>query len=111
MRAFLEAYPHGSNRASLAPPAEDHVDPVVLAANASYGHPVPAGASYVVFSFDGDVFVRFGVAGVAASVPGASATSGGGSVLNPSQRRLPDGITHIALIATEARKGSLSFYA
>ncbi len=111
MRAFLEAYPHGSNRASLAPPAEDHVDPVVLAAKTSYAHPVPADASYVVFSFDGDVFVKFGTDGIAASLPAASGTSGAGSVLNPSQRRLPDGITHIALIASEARKGSLSFYA
>ena len=111
MRAFLEAYPHGSNRASLAPPAEDHVDPIALSANTSYVHAVPAGARYAVFSFDGDVYVKFGTNSVAASVPAASAGTGAGSVLNPTQRRIPDGVTHIALVATDARKGSISFYA
>ena len=69
MRAFLEAYPHGSNRGALAPLAEDHVDPIVLAANTSYAHPIPAGAAYVLFSFDGDVYAKFGTSGVGAASP------------------------------------------
>ena len=111
MRSFREQHPFGSHRAAFAPPPSDHVDPIVLAAGASQAHPVPAGAEYVLFSFDGDVYVRFGAsASVTASVPGASAVSGDGSELNPAARRLPLGTTHVALVADAARKGSLSFY-
>jgi hypothetical protein len=112
MRSFREPYPFGSSRAALAPLPSDHVDPVVLAANVSQARPVPAGAQYVVFSFDGDFYARFGEsAATAAAVPGASATNGQGSELNPAARRIPAGLTHIALIADAPRKGSLAFYA
>ena len=112
MRSFREPYPFGSSRAALAPLPSDHVDPIVLSANLSQAHPVPAGVQYVLFSFDGDFYARFGESpAIAATLPTVSAADGEGSELNPAARRIPAGLTHIALISEAPRKGSLAFYA
>ena len=107
MLAFLETYPHGSNRAALAPPASDHVDARVLAAGVAEAHTIPAGAKYVAFSATADFYAKFGGA---ASVPAADVTNGTASALNPTQRRVPDGVTTIGLIAPAASVVTLSFW-
>jgi len=97
-------------REMFSPVFSDHVDPVVLAANTLYRHPVPAGARFVHFSFDGDFLARAGGVTDSIAVPTATATTGLAGELNPAARRLLGGATHILLISETARKGSLAFY-
>lgn len=110
MRAFLEPFPLGTHRAAMAPQPSDAPVAIVLAAGSSKAVAVPAGAAFVALSFTGDVWARFGAAGVAAAVPTADVTNGSAPVLNPDARRIPDGATHLALIAEAACKGSLEFW-
>lgn len=111
MRQFLHnPQDHGGPRAALAPVVPDYVDARVLAANTSEVFAIPAGARYVVFSFTADFWAKFGTSGVTAAVPSADMTDGAAPELNPAARRIPDGITHLALVAEAAVKGSLSFF-
>lgn len=111
MRPFYDSErPHVSPRGSLAPPCPDHVDPVVLAPATLHRHPVPAGARFVLPSFDGDVWLRAGDGDDSIAAPSATATTGLAGELAPGARRIPVGATHILLIAEAACKGSLAFY-
>ena len=82
-----------------------YVDARDLAANTNETHTVPAGADTVYFSADGDFFAK---PNGAAAVPG-DVTDGTASEMNPEGWDLA-GITSIGLIASSARKVTLSFY-
>lgn len=110
MRPFTASYPDTVGATQFAPIMSDYNEAVVLAANTSKLVPVPAGARYVAYSFDGDFWAKAGTSTITAAIPGATTTDGTGAVLNPTQRRIPDGITHLALIASAARLGTLSFW-
>lgn len=118
MRSFVEDFPFGSNRAGFAPAFPDYVEDVVLAADTLVRVPIPAGATFVLLAFDGDVRAKLGVATTQLALPGATTADGSGSELNPAARRIPaklgDGATsptHLCLRAPAACKGSLAFYA
>lgn len=111
MRSFLEDYPNGSGRGALAPQVSDYVDARVLGAGANEVHAIPAGAAFVNFSADGDFYVKFGTSNaVTAAVPAADVTDGSAPILNPGSRRIPNGATHIALIAAAARVITMEWY-
>ena len=84
----------------------DWVDAAKLAADGPTVNTrqAPAGAKYVLFSGNGDFWCRITPeaqgAAVAAAVPAADVTTGGGSELNPSMRILPDILgAYISLIS------------
>ncbi len=111
MRPFFETdYPRSGSRGSLAPVQADTIDARVLAAGAAEVHAVPTGAQHVLFSATGDFFAKFGASGVAAAVPAADVTNGSAPELNPAARRVPDGATHVALVAPAACTVTLSWY-
>lgn len=110
MTAFLEAYPGGSGRGMFAPEPAGHIDAIVMAQGVGRVHAVPSPCHWAVFSFTHDVFVRYGDSSVVVAVPEASTSDGSGPELNPAARRIPDGVTHIALISPEDCAGSISFY-
>lgn len=82
-----------------------YVDARDLAANTNETHTVPAGADFVIFSGDGDFYAK---PNGAAAVPG-DVTDGTASEFKPSHWNL-DNVTSIGLIATAARKVTLTFY-
>ena len=120
MRSFVETTPlGGSARASFSPPCPDYVEDVVLAADTLARVAIPAGARFVVFSFDGDFRSKPGVVTTTLALPAATTSDGSGSELNPAARRIPETIkvgaadvapTHLCLRAASACAGSLSFY-
>lgn len=111
MRKFTEGNPYLSGAAQFAPPEADYHEAVVLPANTIQVVAVPPGAAYVFPNFTGDFYWKFGGSNaVQAAIPATTTSDGSGSALNPTQRRVPDGVTHIALIAETACKGSLSFW-
>lgn len=111
MRSFFESdYPHTGDRGSLAPVPSDYVDARVLAASTSKRHTIPAGVTHVLFSADGDFFARFGDGTITATVPAGDVTDGGASMLNPAARRIPAGVTHVALISAAARAVTMEWY-
>lgn len=118
MQSFFENYPDNTGRSQFAPGFPDYIEDIVLAAGALTRIAVPTGARFAVFSFDGDVRVKLGDASTALALPSASTTTGSGSELNPSVRRIAAlqgreaaAVTHVCLIAPTACTGSLSFYA
>ncbi|NNM75081.1 hypothetical protein [Enterovirga aerilata] len=118
MRGFFEAqYPYSGNRGSFAPAVADYVEDVVLAADTLVRVPIPAGARFALFSFDGDFRLRLGVSNTTFALPSATSTNGTGSILNPAARRIPETLgdgttvpTHLCLRAPAACKGSIEFY-
>jgi hypothetical protein len=117
MQDFIESYPFTTPRLAFAPPFADYVEDVVLAADVMQHVGIPAGAGFVLLSFDGDVRVKIGIPATVLALPAISTTNGTGSELNPAARRIPatlaDGSTipsHIVLRAALACKGSLAFY-
>lgn len=118
MRSFYEAFPHSSARLALAPTFSDHVEDVVLDADMLVRIAIPAGARFVLASFDGAFRVKPGTVSTTLTLPAASTGNGSGSELNPGARRIPDLLadgstvpTHLCLRAPFACKGSLAFYA
>jgi hypothetical protein len=83
-----------------------YIDARDLAANTNETHTVPAGADFVVFSADGDFYAK---PNGAAAVPSGDVTDGSASELNSSHWDL-NNVTSIGLIASAARKVTLSFY-
>lgn len=79
--------------------------------------PIPAGALFALFSFDGDARVKPRTPATALVLPAATSSNGSRSELSPAARRLPpmlgDGVTaptHLCLRAPSACKGSIAFY-
>ena len=110
MRSFIEDWALGGNRGAAAPIVSDTIDARVLASNTAERHTSPTGALFVSFSATGDFYALFGTSGVTAAVPGSDVTDGTASELNPNARRIPDGVTHISLIAPEATVVTLAFW-
>lgn len=115
MQPFFEAYPSNNGRLEHAPAFADHIDDVVLGAGAPVRIAVPAGARFVLFSFDGDVRAKAGAADVLARGASITSSDGAAAELNPAARRLVSATgtaaTHISLYAAIACTGSVSFYA
>lgn len=117
MRQFISTSLYDSPRAAFAPAFPDYVEDVVLAADTLLRVPIPAGATFAVFSFDGDFRAKVGVATTALALPTATSADGSGSELSPAARAIPaklgDGATaptHICLRAPAACNGSIAFY-
>lgn len=108
MRPFSEGYPYSAGTALLAPLPSDHIDVRSLAANTAENHTIPQSARFVTFSSTGDFYARFGAA---ASIPAGDVLDGTASDFNPTQRRIPEGVTTIGLIAPTDCKIQLAFYA
>jgi hypothetical protein len=101
----LTMRPSANGGETFARSAPLYIDARDLAANTNETHTIPAGADFVIFSGDGDFFAK---PNGAAAVP-ADVTDGTASELNPVIWDL-NGVTSIGLIATAARKVTLSFY-
>lgn len=97
-------------RLALAPPPADWIDERPLAANVAQRHAIPAGAAFVLFSSSGDFRAKYGDASVVAAIAGGAVTDGSASELNPAARALPEGVTHISMIAPATATVTLSFY-
>ena len=113
MRNFIDGcYPYTGTRAASAPVVTDYVEDVVLAADTLVRVPIPAHASFVLFSFDGDVRAKVGTAETSFALPTVTSADGTGSILNPGARRIPDdpAATHVCLRAPATCKGSIEFY-
>lgn len=118
MRKFFEAFPENSGRLQFTPATPDYVEDVVLAADTLVRLAIPAEARFALFSFDGDVRVRFGDASTSLALPSVTSGDGLGSEFNPVARRFAplsgEGgptASHICLRAPAACAGSVSFYA
>lgn len=79
----------------FAPAPATQIDAVVLAANTAETYTIPTGARFLLFSADGDFYVRY--AGTAA-IPAADITNGSGSELNPAMRYVKS-LSSISIIA------------
>ena len=101
----LTLRPGANGELTFARSAPFYIDARDLAANTNETHTVPAGADFVFFSADGDFYAK---PNGAAAVPG-DVTDGTASELKPSHWDL-NGVTNIGLIASAARKVTLSFY-
>jgi len=112
MRQFQENYPYGSNRGTITPLPPDYVDARVLGVATAERHALPtsSGAKFVSFSSNGDFYARFGDSSINAAIPAGDVTDGSASELNPTARRIPDGVTHVSLIAPAATIITLSFW-
>jgi len=97
--------PGANGEQTFARSAPTYIDARDLAANTNETHTVPAGADFVYFSADGDFYAK---TNGAAAVPG-DVTDGTASEMNPKHWDL-NGVTSIGLIASAARKITLSFY-
>ncbi len=86
--------------------APQYIDARVLSANTAESHTVPDGASFVVFSSDGDFYAR---PNAEPAVPASAVEDGSAGELNPVIWDL-DGVASIGLVATEARVVTLTFY-
>lgn len=86
--------------------SSSYINNIVLGAGSNQNIAVPASGAFVVFSADGDFWAK---PNSAAAVPTVNITNGNGSELNPAAWNLTS-ITGINLIASSARKISLSFY-
>lgn len=90
-----------------------YIDARVLAANTAEVHTVPTDtasnkrARYVLFSADGDFYMKMGGA---AAVPAADVTDGTASEANPVLREIPSDVTTIGLIAGAARVVTMQFF-
>jgi hypothetical protein len=87
--------------------APDYIDARVLAANVAKVHTIPTNAVFVLFSSTSDFYVNYDAA---AAVPATDVTSGAGSELNPTLRKI-DGLSTIGLIAPATCVVTLCFFA
>lgn len=113
MQPFFEEFPLNSGRLAFCPPFPTYIEDIVLAGNHSVAVPIPPGALFAVFSFDGDIRVKLGGAATAFSWPDTPTLDGTGSELNPTARRLPEehaAMTHLCILSGVACTGSVSFY-
>jgi hypothetical protein len=107
-----ESRPQGPvlGRRDGLPEASDHVDARVLAATTSEAHEIPEGARWVNFSANADFYARFQEDGTAIAIPSADVTDGTAPVLNMGAREIPEGATHIVMIAPAATIVTLEFW-
>lgn len=112
MRSFFDgAFKGAGGRDDFTLVASDVIHARVLDASAVERVAIPSGAKFVNFSATGDFFARFGgSASIGATLPTTDITDGTSPELNPASRRIVDGMTHIALIASATTTVTLSFY-
>lgn len=115
MRSFFEAgYPQSSHRGAFAPQfPDDRPTVVVLAAGARQTVALPSAggvrANYVAFAGDGvEFWAWYGTSSTTLAVPSATGATDTGE-LCPDVRRIPDGATHVVLVAPAACKVALTF--
>lgn len=109
MRNLAHGSGYSSSSSWFSPQPSDSVAQVSLAAGTQQRIAIPTGAKEVLFSFGGDFWALFGTGTVAAAI-GSAGTPGANAELNPTTRRIPDGATHVSVIAAEVQAGSISFY-
>jgi hypothetical protein len=97
-------------RRNSIPEGSGFIDARVLAANTSEAHAVPAGARYVNFSANADFYARFQSDNTAITVPAADVTNGSAPAFKPGMREIPEGTTHILLIAPATTVVTLEFW-
>lgn len=91
--------------------APDYTQSVVLSSGVAQALDTPAGSGYVNFSFNADVWVKYGSTG--ALVATTTTTLGSSSSeLNPTMRNISSTLscTGISLVSDFACKGSISWY-
>ncbi len=110
MRSLHAGHDRKSGRLDFVPPPSDQVDAQVLSANTAARHTVPDGARYVLFAALGDFWAKFGDGTVTAVIPAGTVADGSAPEPNPAARQIPEGATHISLIATAATTVTLAFY-
>tara|TARA_R110002020_G_scaffold10801_27_gene41124 strand:+ start:2640 stop:2969 length:330 start_codon:yes stop_codon:yes gene_type:complete len=98
------------NRRQFAPPASDFVNARLLAAAAPELIAVPQDGRYVIFSSGADFYARFGASDVVAAIPNADITDGSAAEFNPEAREIPDGVTHLSLVAPQATVVTMAWY-
>lgn len=88
----------------------DFVQSVVLTSGVNQAFDTPAGAGFIVFSFNADVWVNYGT--TTATVPTSSTTSSSNSELNPTARNITStsSCTGLSLYSDYPAKGSLAWY-
>lgn len=97
-----------SYRQAHASPPSDRVDLCSMEGDKPKVHPIPAGATVVLFTATGDFFVKFGSA--ATLTLSGDVADGTAPELNPSARTIPEGETSLTLIAPSYCYVSMSFY-
>lgn len=110
MKAFNRGGIYVEGPRTFSVEQSDYIEAVVLTAATLTRIPIPAGATVVLFSFNADVWAKFGQVGDSISVPSATSTTGAAPEFNPNSRDIPKGATHVLLISESSAKGSLSFY-
>lgn len=90
--------------------APDFVQSVVLSSGVGQAFDSPAGAGFVAFAMNADVWVRYGSTGAVA--PTSSSTAATGSELNPTIRNIGSTLTTsgISLYSETPAKGSLAWF-
>lgn len=110
MKSFNRGGIYESGPRTFSLEQSDYIEAVVLTASTLTRVPIPAGATVALFSFNADIWAKFGQAADSISVPSATSTTGTAPEFNPANRDIPAGATHVLIIAESAAKGSLSFY-
>ncbi len=100
----------GGSHISLIPMINqsDYIDVAVLAADTKEDFTVPANATKVLFSANGDFYCQIG-SSASAAIAAADVTDGSGSELNPVAREVLPAET-ISLIAPAACMVTMAFY-
>ena len=85
---------------------------VVLAAGTGQAFDVPSGAGLVGFSFNTDIWVRYGSTSAQVPTTSQSSASSTGSELNPTIRNFGStlGCTGISIVSAGAGAGSLTWF-
>ena len=109
MRRFLHQY---DGRRMFAPLPSDSIDARVLAANTAEVHAIPEDAKFVVFAASALFYAKFGSSSgaAAAAIPSTDVTNGSAPEMNPEARTIPEGATHIGLIAPSIAVVTMGFY-
>ena len=85
---------------------------VVLAAGTAQAFDVPSGAGFVAFSFNTDIWVKYGSTGAQVPTTSQSSASSTGSELNPTIRNIGSTLacTGVSIVSAAAAAGSLTWF-
>lgn len=113
----MKSFSEGSQERKLqAVPASDFICTYALAAGeARKAEPVPGNAAVMMVSAAVDVYLKFGDGNTKAVIPAGDETEGAASDIAFANAKtafnIPGGATHLALIASEATKVTIAWYA
>ncbi len=105
MNRFESIIDERGNPSSVRP-APTHVNALVLGVATAETLTIPTGANYVIFSSEGDFYVRVNAA---ATVPAGDVTDGSAAELNPPAYGL-NGVTSLSVISKAANIVTAAFY-